>query len=79
MLIKLKDLEKEGKDRKEHLVKEIEKGIQKKLEVSPDTWISKDKSLSELTAPPLTTVLVLGAIAGGFAVSLWRWKGCYGY
>ena len=50
MLIKLKDLEKEGKDRKEHLVKEIEKGIQKKLEVSPDTWISKDKSLSELTA-----------------------------
>ena len=32
-----------------------------------------------MLTPPLTTVLVLGAIAGGFVVSLWRWKECYGY
>ena len=37
------------------------------------------KNSARVLTPPLTTVLVLGAIAGSFAVSLWRWKECYCY
>ena len=49
MLQQLRELEKEGKNRHESAVKKLEDGIQEALQIHPDAWISKDKSLDELT------------------------------
>ena len=48
MLQQLKDLQKEGKERHCEAVQEIESGIREALQISPDTWISSDKSLESM-------------------------------
>ena len=48
MLKELKELNQEGKQRHDERVKKIENDIREQFHISPDSWISKDKSLQDL-------------------------------
>ena len=47
-LQKLKELSEKGKQRHDARVQQIEKDVCEQFKISPESWISKDKSLSEL-------------------------------
>ena len=47
MLKSMKDLQVEGKDRQDKVVKELEKGVYERLQVPEDMWLHKDTTLNE--------------------------------